>query len=82
MYERVRCPNCRGEMEVSLAYEPADPSVGIFHDGYELTVEDQDCDCELTAAQQSILAQNIVNDVQESIGADMADRYARGYDDL
>ena len=78
----VLCPQCRTTMEVSVAIEPADPSVGWFHDQLELIVEEQDCACELTEKEMSIMAQNLVNDFEESVGEDMAERYARGYDDL
>ncbi len=80
MTQTVRCPQCREPMDVYVAVEPADPSVGWFHDQLELVIEDQECDCELTDKEQSIMAQNLVNEYEESVGED--DRYARGYDDL
>lgn len=79
---RTYCPQCREPMRVSVAVEPPDPSVGWFYPQYELMIDEQDCDCELTDTEQSIMAMNVINDYEESLGDDAAERYGRGYDDL
>lgn len=67
----VYCPKCEADMEVSIYVEPDDPSVGIFGTSYEVTVEDAECDCELTEKDLD----SIVEGLLEAKGEAEAERY-------
>lgn len=80
--ETVGCPTCGLPMQVSVYYSPPEPSVGLSHD-YEVTIEDAECDHELTDAQHEELFEELWDRAQEAKASHYEDdRYARGYDDL
>jgi hypothetical protein len=72
----VYCPKCEADMEVSIYVEPEDQSVGIFGTSYEVTVEDAECDCELTEKDLD----SIVEGLLEAKGEQQAERYLESLD--
>lgn len=72
----VYCPKCDADMEVSIYVEHDDPSVGIFGPTYEVTVEDAECDCELTEKDLD----SIVEGLLEAKGEQQAERYLDSLD--
>lgn len=74
----VYCPRCDADMEVSIYVERADPSVGIFNTSYEVTVEDAECDCELTETELDY----IVEWLEDKKAEQQAERYIESLRDL
>jgi hypothetical protein len=73
---KVWCPQCESAMWVSVYVEPEDLSVGIFGTSYEVTVEDAECDCELTEKDLD----SIVEGLLEAKGEQQAERYLESLD--
>lgn len=80
MSYEISCPQCGKDMTVSIYYIPEDPSVGFDGDG-EVTVEDAECECELTSKEQWDIIDDIMWENEVAKGEDMAEDRERDYYD-